>query len=314
MKPGGDPGRGSCAATAVVVCLVAVLGGTGCAARAASENLPHSPEPTLESQIARTRARSAEARPKSGLFAQTVEAWDPRLSSALTAVVFNPTATTHRLAASEYRRLGILDMAHSHLTQAVRLDPRDAAAHEGLARIWRDWGFSQLGLADALKAVQLAPASPSAANTFGTLLMAMGQVERARGWYKRALALDPGASYALNNLCYVAVMQGERDAVNRCEGAITADPASQTARNNLALAYAVRGDLAKAQSEFEQAGPAASYYNMGMVYMGQGRYRRAVEAFQKASQENPHLTLAAARARQSRELLARHGDAHGDDD
>jgi tetratricopeptide (TPR) repeat protein len=256
---------------------------------------------------------SAEAKPTSNTFAQTVETWDPRLSSALLVLATGPTAERHRRVAAEYRRLGILDMAYSHFTQAARLDPRDAAAYEGLARIWRDWGFPHLGMAEARMAVRLRPASSSAANTYGTLLAAVGQLEDARTWYEKALVLDPGASYALNNLCYTSLMQRRPEAVDVCERAADADPTSQVVHNNLALAYAASGDLARARTMFEQAGPAATYYNMGIVYLGKGQYRKAAEAFQRASRQNPHYTLAAARTRQSQALLARHGDTDDDD-
>jgi tetratricopeptide (TPR) repeat protein len=320
MKSGGGIGRGAGAAAVLVVSLATLLVSAGCAARGTrsahagtAPGQPDWPQPSLESQIARTRAVSAQVKPRTGVMTQTVEAWDPRLSSALLALAIGPTAERHRTVAVEYRRLGILDMAYSNFTQAVGLDPRDAAAHEGLARIWRDWGFPHLGVADALKAVRLAPTSASAANTYGTLLAAVGQLDAARTWYERALALDAGASYALNNLCYTAVMQ-RVEAVGVCERAVEADPTSRIGRNNLGLAYAARGDLVKARTEFAQAGPTASYYNMGMVHMGQGHYREAAADFQRASRENPHLTLAAARARQSRALLARQGEGDGDDD
>ena len=58
--------------------------------------------------------------------------------------------------AGEYRRLGVLDLAHAQFTAAVRADPADAASFDALARIWRDWRFPHLGIEDAYRAVQLA--------------------------------------------------------------------------------------------------------------------------------------------------------------
>jgi len=37
----------------------------------------------------------------------------------------------------------------------------------------------------------------------------MGRGEEARRAYERALALDPRAAYALNNLCYLSFQEGE---------------------------------------------------------------------------------------------------------
>ena len=322
MNPGGGRDRGTIAAMKLAVWVGALLVVSGCAVRATGAAQAGSdprrptgaPAPTLESQITRTRALSAEARPRTGVMGQTVESWDPQLSAALAALAVAPTAAQHRRVASEYRRLGILDVAYSHLTQAVRLDPDGAAAHDALARIWRDWGFPHLGFADARKAVTLAPTSAAAANTLATLYSAAGQLRDARDWYERALTLDPGASYALNNFCYTAIVLAESGAVHACTRAAAAQPGSKTAHNNLALAYAAQGDLASARVEFERGGEAAGRYNMGIVHMAQRRYKRAAEAFEAALQADPSLTLAAARVRQSRTLLARHGDTDGDDD
>ena len=43
--------------------------------------------------------------------------------------------------AQSLRALGILDQAYEHLRPPRASNPRDGAAWDGLARIWRDWGF-----------------------------------------------------------------------------------------------------------------------------------------------------------------------------
>src|SRR5437867_6835182 len=186
--------------------LILIPGVSACASGAPRSRTNHGPTPeSLASYIDRVRVVSQAARPRPSLGVQSVETWDPGLASALLQLAAAPTAAHHRQVASEYRRLGILDVAHAHFTAAVRLDDRDAAAFDGLARIWRDWGFPHLGLDDSHRAVELAPASASAANTLGTLLQAQGNVGDAARWYERAAALDPDASYAVNNLCYASV-------------------------------------------------------------------------------------------------------------
>jgi Tfp pilus assembly protein PilF len=123
------------------------------------------------------------------------------------------TPAHQRAAAEEYRRLGILDTAFDHLTAATRLDPRDAAAYDARARIWRDWGFAGLGMADAARAVYHAPRSAAAHNTWGTLLAATGHRDDARREFEIALALDPGASFARANLCRLVTLSGQSDEV-----------------------------------------------------------------------------------------------------
>jgi len=243
----------------------------------------------------------------------TLEASDPALSAALVKLALSPTAESHRQVALEYRRLGVLDQAHAYFTKAVTLDPNDAAALDALARIWRDWGFPERGMAEAQRAVQLAPASASAANTIGTLLEALGHATEARDWYVRALWLDPNASYALNNLCYSAIMLTHADAVAQCRRALAAAPDSRVAWNNLGLAYAAAGDLVRAEELFDvqaddvQADRAYAQYNIGIVYMGTGQYAKALAAFIAAMQLDPQFEQAAARAKQARNHIETEG-------
>jgi tetratricopeptide (TPR) repeat protein len=232
---------------------------------------------------------------------QTLESSDPRLSAALLELAMRPTAEAHRRVAAAYRRRGVLDMAHSHLTAAARLAPNDPAVFDELARIWRDWGFADQGVPDAYRAVHLAPSSPVAANTLGTLFQVSGRPDEARRWYRRALEIDPKAAYALNNLCYAAIMTKSRDAVADCRRALEVAPESRATQNNLGLAYAAQGRLDKAREQFDSPSDAvAGPYNMGIVYMSRQQFTKATEAFAAAVRINPAFAPAAHRARQAR--------------
>jgi len=224
---------------------------------------------------------------------------DPMLAAALADLGTSPTAAAHRQVATEYRRLGVLDSAHAHLSEAMRLAPRDAAAYDGRARIWRDFGFPGLGLSDAYRAIHFAPRSAAAANTLGTLFEALGRLGDARSQYSRALQLDPSATFAMTNLCHIDTMLGRRVAVAACRIALSASPASSVAHNNLALAYAVAGDFTRAYREFLVAGDLAkAQYNMGIMYMASRQPERAAEAFRSARQTNPEFALAGERLKQ----------------
>jgi tetratricopeptide (TPR) repeat protein len=198
------------------VLLVAALSG-GCAARA--------PRVTPPSQI-----RSS---------VPTLEANDKALSQALLMAVVNPGSASERRIAEEYRAIGILDAASDHLTRALRFDPTDAEAYEGLARIWRDWGFPQMGLPDASRAVYFAPESASAYNTLGTILAALQQRSAARQAYDRAHVIDGDAAYVLNNLCALSLDERDpRRAIAECDAALALDPTMHAAQVNRAKAVA----------------------------------------------------------------------------
>lgn len=298
MIPAGATARRRKTAMAAVVCLA-----TSLAAGCASGRATGTSTSEVSDFIGRTRAVSAEARPQSQSIALTLESWDPALRDALTEVSIAPNPAAYRRVAAAYRRFGVLDMAYGSLMQAVELDPADAGAHDELARIWRDWGFPHLGLDHSRRAVELAPHSPEAANTLGTLYAAGGVMEEAGRWFTRALTLDPSAAYARTNLCYVAITRGDTGAVGACEQAAAAQPDSQGTRNNLGLAYAAAGDLERARDRFAQGGEAAAHYNMGIVFLAQRRYAQAVEAFAAALAADPHLPHVAARVQQSRALM-----------
>jgi tetratricopeptide (TPR) repeat protein len=175
-----------------------------------------------------------EVRPSASLL-PTVEGTDRALSAALLRLAIAPSPEAHLAVAERYRVLGILDMAYEHYLRASQIDRTDASAYEGLARTWRDWGFPQLGMADASRAVYYAPASASAHNTWGTVLAAVGHGDEARREYERAIELDPGAAYAWNNLCYLSFLAGDvSKAVTECEEALSADPVLAAAQDTLA--------------------------------------------------------------------------------
>ena len=94
----------------------------------------------------------------------------------------------------------------------VALNPRDAEAYEGLARVWRDWGLPHLGVGDAHRATFYAPQSAAMHNTYGTMMQALGRYKDAKAAYELASTLDPSAAYAVNNLCYVSFLDGRIDA------------------------------------------------------------------------------------------------------
>jgi tetratricopeptide (TPR) repeat protein len=243
-------------------------------------------------------ARETAAR---GTLATTLESTDPRLNAALFKLAAAPSADTHRSVAIEYRRLRVLDAAYEHFAAAVKLQPADASSYDAMARIWRDWGVPQRGLADASQAVAVAPKSAPAANTLGTLYQALGNFDEAKRWYNRAAALDPNAWYAVNNLCYAEILTREPYAILTCQRAVEHAPGASIAQNNLALAHAASGDLPEAQQWFRRAGDTATAdYNYGIVMMSEHEYREAEAAFQAALLADPQFTLAASRARQAR--------------
>lgn len=307
------------ARVSAVLLLAAVV--SGCAARHGSlvDRFVKPGEPTLsfgdppilpsrddlQDYSRKLRELQAKAAPRSSLL-PTMETRDPALAAALLRLALVETAENHRLVAGAYRSAGISDYAHRHYQRALKLEPCDGAAYEGLARVWRDWGLPGLALGDAHRALHCAPRSASAHNTLGTVLQALGYHRDARMAFDRALRLDSAAVFALNNLCYLSLQ--ERDgarAQQDCERALAIEPAMAAARNNLALAYAIQGDIAQAERRFlDSPDPAEGQYNVGILRMSLRQYPEAAQAFDLAAATRPSLWEAARRAAQARAAAA----------
>lgn len=210
-------------ARSVVVALVVSLG-AGCAARTPVVG-PAAPE-----------VRDVPMRTS----LSTVEQADSSLAQALAGLGSEPSLAALLDVAESYRRAGIGDKAMDYYARVLESEPRNAAAHDGQARVWRDWGFPGIGLAEAHRAVYDAPASPECRNTLGTVLQALGDRAGARAQYLKAVALNPEAAYALSNLCALDLAEGRpAAALDTCGRALVIDPGLKAARLNLGRAEAL---------------------------------------------------------------------------
>ncbi|MEP7306062.1 MAG: tetratricopeptide repeat protein [Acidobacteriota bacterium] len=236
----------------------------------------------------------------------TIEGRDPELSSARLLLAVLPSADNQRRVAAAYMQLGVLDAAYDHFKAALRLNPRDAASFDGLARVWRDWGLPNVALGDAHRAIYYAPSSATVYNTLGTILQKLGQTAAAEAAFVAALQRDPDASYALNNLCYVKFLQGQSEpAIVACTRAVGLEPGLAAAHNNLGLAYWAGGDRMSATQAFASTkGAGAARYNTGIALLGSRLFEQAAEAFDDADAVNPPVRQARQRALQARTLAA----------
>lgn len=306
---------------APVAVLVAVIAASGCAARQdrlanrfIKPGVPTTsfdgvarkpPAEDLHEYSRKVRELQSRAAPKNSLL-PTIESRDPELSKALLQLAIFETAENHRRVAAAYRRAGITDYAFRHLHRALRLEPCDSLAYEGMAQMWRDAGLPELALGDSYRALACRPNSASGLNTLGTVFQALGQAENARRAFNEALRVDTQAVFALNNLCYLSIQEGNGPAAEAaCRRALTMEPGLTASRNNLALAFALQGRIVDAEAGLlESPDRAEGQYNVGILRMALGNFQDAAAAFDLAASERPSLWEAARRAVQARVLAA----------
>jgi Flp pilus assembly protein TadD len=252
--------------------------------------------------VTSSMGRSDVPQKPTSLSGVTIESKDPRLAAAILAEAVQPNAEGALQVAREYVRLGVLDAAYKCTARALKRKPNLPAAHDMMARIWRDWGMPETALGHAHRAIYFAPRWSGAYNTLGTVLDALSRRDEARTAFLRAFELDSGAGWALSNLCYLEFRaRNLEEARRRCEAAVRASPALATAHNNLALTHAAAGDMAGARDAFLEGGDAATAsYNIGIVYLAEGRYEDASKAFQQAIDAKPDYTAAKTRAHEAR--------------
>ncbi len=212
-----------------------------------------------------------------------------------------PSLDSERALAQTYLSAGVLDAAFDHFTAALVFDPHDVPSLDGLARIWREWGYLDNALPLAYQAVYWAPGSAAAHNTLGSVLLKLGATDAARARFTTAHQLAPSAAYPLNNLCYLELQQGHVEAaVPLCSEASALDLDDlPEVRNNLALSLAFSGDLAGSLAAFESgASPAVAAYNHGIVLLAARQLDRARDAFARARTADPAFAPALSRLRQ----------------
>jgi tetratricopeptide (TPR) repeat protein len=148
--------------------------------------------------------------------------------------------------------VGKLDEAAENFNRALRLEPLNADAYYGLAKV-----------AEAQK------------NS--------GAAESA---YRKAVEIRPDRMYydELGGLYYRTGRT--REAMRAFQKSIELAPDSYYGYSNLGAAYYAEGDLAQAATQFQKAlqiQPDSTLYgNLGNLYFAQGFYEQSVEAFEKA--------------------------------
>jgi tetratricopeptide (TPR) repeat protein len=307
--------RSVCSGVARIVAATVLMAASGCAAReghltsrfvkpgepSATYDDPNAtPRPALSDYVRKLRALQSNAVPKNSLL-PTIESSNPELARALLLLSMHESSEHHRLAAVAYRKVGVLDFAYRHFQRAAVLDSCDAVSYDGMARLWRDWSMPEIALGDAHRALSCSKQSPEIYNTLGTILESLGQAAGAERAYRSAVALNPRAAFALNNLCYLEMAQGNAPAAAQfCEAALAVDPNFAPARNNLALLEAKRGDLASAEKHLRDGSPSAvSLYNVGVLRLTQRRYAEAALVFDQAVAAQPSLIIARRRSIQA---------------
>jgi tetratricopeptide (TPR) repeat protein len=198
---------------------------------------------------------------------QAVEAYREALA------ITNSDPKLHYSVAIALARTGDRTGEHRELAEALKLDPKFAAAH----------------------------------NQLGSLHLREGRPVDAEREFRAALASDPQSAEALNNLGTALGRQGKsRDAEQVFRRAVDLDPEAPLGFVNLGLTFASEKKYVEAEQEFRRAvmldgNNAEALTALGMLQGKTGRARESVETFRKLVALEPasadaHLNLGIALA------------------
>ena len=246
--------------------VIAVLGVGGCSSAARSNSLrAQRAVPVMERQI------------QNAVDAGDGDYQAKRLRARVDA---NPLDVTARLElARHYQRAGFPEIAIEHGKLACERVPESEAAHIGLAQLLNENGRSAEALSGLENYATGHEAGVDVLIWLGLLRDESGNLIGAEAAHRKALALGPDRDDLHNNLGFSLLHLGRRnEAAAEFRTALTLNPRSVTARNNLgeALASDPAGDHREAVLNWQSvADPASAHNNMAAVLISTGKYEEA---------------------------------------
>jgi tetratricopeptide (TPR) repeat protein len=186
------------------------------------------------------------------------------------------------------KNLSEYDRAIADYTEALRKDPRSAAAYVNRGLAYFKKGMDDQAIADYTAALRLDPNNAIAYTNRGGAYVNKGMDDQAIADCTAALRINPNLSMAYANRggAY-AGKRMDAQAIVDCTTALRLDP-------NNAIAYTNRSSVYDAKKMYDQAledcnaalmidpGFAAAYINRGIAYAGKKMYDRAITDYDAA--------------------------------
>ncbi len=222
--------------------------------------------------------------------------------------------------AEEYK----LGAAEYYYRIALKANPQDAGAHNGLGKIYYQQTTSSnqnirknmktlknRAIQEFLTALRYEPGYAEAHLNLGKVYLEQNRVNDAKEHFAQALALNPNSSEAQEMVGQVLLDEGGvNEAIPFFIKALELDSANTSAHYKLGKAYTTRGDYDLAYEQlnialYQHPNNAPVQHQLGVLYQEQGNGSAAINAFKKAIAIKPEYADASLH-------LARHYQARGD--
>jgi len=138
------------------------------------------------------------------------------------------------------------------LESAVRSDPDDVRAWEGLGLARWLAGNPRGGLSALEEALQRSPRQEQALENAGRVALALKDLKRSEEYWRRMVEVNPSRWHAYGSLAQVQALQGRyADALDGCRRSLALKPLEHQTRLLLVNCLLGTGELAKARAELE---------------------------------------------------------------
>ncbi|RPJ61387.1 MAG: tetratricopeptide repeat protein [Acidobacteria bacterium] len=205
--------------------------------------------------------------------------------------------------AEAYRKRGMTAEVLNVYEALARKSPGNYQAHFRLAEIWLEFGDLRVAMLHAEQAITIDASRSEAREIAARASLRLREFDSAINHMFELLRAEPTRPDLLCNIGYSYLCLGDWPlARHYLESAITADPDLAEARNNLGIVLVRLGDDQAALEAFLAANPpAAAYNNLGVVYMGEGRWQEAAAALRESlrldpTSEKAHVNFARAQS------------------
>ncbi len=215
---------------------------------------------------------------------------NPARQAAERALALNDQiAHSHLVMGLVRNGTGDHEAAIAEFEQALRIEPRNGTAFEGLGRAQEKLGNAGAAEAAYLKAVSLRPGDWLAYKRLGLFYYGQGKYEEAAEQYERIIELTPDNAHGYANLGgFYLYLRRYTEAEAALRKAISISPTVGTI-SNLGKVYYDRGDYPAAIAEYERAAKLAAndhriWQNLGSSYWRVGQGQQVESAYRKALQ------------------------------
>ena len=210
---------------------------------------------------------------------------NPLVTTAILTAALLATALLTGCAAKSQN-----NMTFDELAYGKDINKFTPEQHEHLGDSYASRNQPEMAFVHYNKAIEADPKNIELLSKKGTLLMKEQAAEQALKTYRKMLDLAPENAQANEGAGLVLYNAGlDKEATEHLQKAVAADPTLWRAHTTLGILYGKQGNIQNAAMEFDQALESAPFQerpeilnNIGVLYMAEKDYTRAMRSFQEA--------------------------------